>query len=230
MQFKPFNNPLPALLLILSGVTGLVDAVSVLGLGKVFTANMTGNVVFLGFALAGTPGFSPLPLLLALGGFLAGSVVAGNLGKRAASGPLRRWLMTAAVFEATLLLIAAICAGGAERGAGHAILLIIVLTAAAMGLRNATIRQLKVPDLTTTVLTLTLAGLAADSRLAGGQSPNMVRRILAVLAVLAGAVLGASLVNRYGLALPLVVAGLTTFGATVLTSLHASTAQPHAPN
>jgi uncharacterized membrane protein YoaK (UPF0700 family) len=227
MQFKPLSSPLPALLLILSGVTGLVDAVSVLGLGKVFTANMTGNVVFLGFAIVGTPGFSPLPLLLALGGFLAGSVVAGNLGKRAAAGPLRRWLMTAAVLEAALLLIAAMCADGPARGAGHGLFLIIVLTAAAMGLRNATIRQLKVPDLTTTVLTLTLAGLAADSRLAGGRNPNMVRRILAVLAVLAGAALGAALVNRFGLALPLVLAGLTTFGATALTSLHASTAKPH---
>ena len=48
-------SPLPGLLLLLSATTGLVDAVSVLGLGKVFTANMTGNVVFLGFAAAQTP-------------------------------------------------------------------------------------------------------------------------------------------------------------------------------
>jgi len=230
MPPNSLSNPLPALLLILSGVTGLVDAASVLGLGKVFTANMTGNVVFLGFALAGTPGFSPLPLLLSLGGFLGGSVVAGSLGRRVAAGPLRHWLMTAAVFEATLLLIAAICAVGPEQGAQERILLIIVLTAAAMGLRNATVRQLKVPDLTTTVLTLTLAGLAADSWFAGGQNPNLARRVLAVLSVLAGAAFGAWLVSRYGLAPPLALAGVTTFAATVLTSLHTSTKQPYTLN
>jgi len=228
MPFKPFASPLPALLLLLTSVTGLVDAVSVLGLGRVFTANMTGNVVFLGFALVGTPGFAALPLVLGLAGFLGGSLLAGALGKRAAARPLRQWLLTAAFAEATLLLFAAVCAGGPAHGAGHRLFLIIVLTAAAMGLRNATVRQLKVPDLTTTVLTLTLAGLAADSRLAGGQNPNMARRIGAVLAILAGAALGASLVNRFGLALPLVLAGLTTFGATALCSLHASTAKPHA--
>jgi hypothetical protein len=54
---KPVASPLPWLLLLLSVTTGLVDAISVLGLGKVFTANMTGNIVFLGFAASGTPGF-----------------------------------------------------------------------------------------------------------------------------------------------------------------------------
>lgn len=228
MAFKPDYSPLPALLILLSGVTGLVDAVSVLGLGKVFTANMTGNVVFLGFALVATPGFVALPLVLALAGFLAGSLGAGLLGRRAASRPLRHWLMSAAIAEAGLFAIAAFCADGPAHGAGHGVYAIIVLTAAAMGLRNATVRQLKVPDLTTTVVTLTLAGLAADSRLVGGKNPNMARRIAAVLAILAGATLGAALVSRFGLAVPLLLAGATTFAATALCSLHISTARPHA--
>ena len=46
-------DPLPRVLIVLTVTTGLVDAVSVLGLGRVFTANMPGNVVFLGFAMAG---------------------------------------------------------------------------------------------------------------------------------------------------------------------------------
>jgi hypothetical protein len=59
---KPSTSPLPGLLLLLSVTTGLVDAVSVLGLGKVFTANMTGNIVFLGFAAAGTPASALRPI------------------------------------------------------------------------------------------------------------------------------------------------------------------------
>ena len=54
----PDYGPLPALLLILTAVTGIVDAVSILSLGRVFVANMTGNVVFAGFAAVGAPGFS----------------------------------------------------------------------------------------------------------------------------------------------------------------------------
>ena len=52
------DRALPAVLFTLTMVTGIVDAASFLGLGHIFTANMTGNVVFLGFAAAGAPGLS----------------------------------------------------------------------------------------------------------------------------------------------------------------------------
>src|SRR5256712_3976779 len=71
---------LPQLLLVLTVTTGLIDAVSVLGLGRVFTANMTGNVVFLGFALARVPGFSLVRSLAALAAFLAAAVIGGRPG------------------------------------------------------------------------------------------------------------------------------------------------------
>lgn len=79
---NPDHGPLPALLLILTVVTGVVDAVSILSLGRVFVANMTGNVVFVGFAVAGAPGFSLAASLFALGGFLAGALVGGLLAQR----------------------------------------------------------------------------------------------------------------------------------------------------
>ena len=65
----PGWGPLPEMLLTLTLVTGLVDAVSILVLGRVFVANMTGNVVFAGFAIAGAPGFSLGASLFALAGF-----------------------------------------------------------------------------------------------------------------------------------------------------------------
>src|SRR5580704_12648879 len=60
------SHPLVLSLATLTVVSGVVDAVSYFGLGHVFTANMTGNVVLIGFALAGAPGFSspPAPPLL----------------------------------------------------------------------------------------------------------------------------------------------------------------------
>src|SRR2546425_12582849 len=91
---------LPLLLLVLTVTTGLIDAVSVLGLGRVFTANMTGNVVFLGFALARVPGFSAVRSLAALAAFLAGAVIGGRPAIPLA-GPAPAWPPAVAVGAAS---------------------------------------------------------------------------------------------------------------------------------
>jgi uncharacterized membrane protein YoaK (UPF0700 family) len=221
--------PLPQLLLLLSVTTGLVDAISVLGLGKVFTANMTGNVVFLGFAASGAPDFRIAPYLVAISAFLVGAAVAGRVGQANADRSLRRWLLTSASIEAVLLCVAAGFAVGLDIAAGTPepnVYAIIALTALAMGYRNATIRQLKVPDLTTTVLTLTLTGLAADSGLAGGANPNWPRRLGSVVAIFAGAALGALLVTRTGLVIPLILSGLMVLTATLVFALHPAARTP----
>ncbi|PWC90859.1 hypothetical protein TSH100_02230 [Azospirillum sp. TSH100] len=227
---SPVAAPLPWLLMLLSVTTGLVDATSVLGLDKVFTANMTGNIVFLGFAAAGTPGFDIAPYLTAICAFLVGALVAGRTGKAHAGRPLRRWLLSAAAIEAGLLWLAALLAWLRQTGEASPASFygIILLTALAMGFRNATIRQLKVPDLTTTVLTLTLTGLAADSRLAGGADTNWGRRIGSVVAIFAGAAIGAALVTHSGLAAPLLLAGLLGLVGTAACALHPAAATPAA--
>jgi len=79
------DGPLPPLLLTLTVVTGLVDATSYLKLGHVFVANMTGNIVFLGFGIAGAGGISVWASLTALGSFLVGGLVGGRIGARAAT-------------------------------------------------------------------------------------------------------------------------------------------------
>lgn len=200
-------------LFVLTVATGLIDAASFLGLGHIFTANMTGNIVFLGFALAGVPGFSWATCTTGLIAFMGGAGIAARIGRAHDSGPQRRWLLTIAAGEAILLWLAAACAlfFGAS-----AQLAMVALTAVAMGARNATVRQLKIPDLTTTVLTLTITGVAADSYLAGGSNPNLARRVLAILAILAGALAGALLLKTTSIAVPLAVAGLLVLGVTAL--------------
>ncbi|WCT74420.1 YoaK family protein [Sphingomonas naphthae] len=222
-------SPLPKLLLVLSVVTGLVDAISVLGLGKVFTANMTGNVVFLGFAAASTPGFRIAPYLVAIGAFFVGAVVAGRTGRLHVDRPLRRWLTVSALIETGLLWLAAIVAIDFDvptQAPESHVYAIIALTALAMGYRNATIRQLKIPDLTTTVLTLTVTGLAADSTLSGGANPNRGRRIASVAAIFAGAAIGAVLVSHGGLVAPLCLAGALVMIGTLVFARHPSAAMP----
>ena len=215
-SLKP--RSLPVLLVVLTITTGLIDAVSVLGLGRVFTANMTGNIVFLGFALAGVPGFSLSRSLTALAAFLAGAVAGGRLGV-GLDGSRHRWLFIVALVESSLLFAAALLARGydSERLVPTGQLYtLIALTALAMGVRNATVRRLAVPDLTTTVLTLTLTGLGADSWLAGGSNPRWRRRVASVAAMLGGAILGGLLVLRGGLGVPLMLTGAITLVATAV--------------
>ena len=192
------HGPLPPLLVLLTVVTGLVDAVSYLTFGHVFVANMTGNVVFLGFALAGAHGLSASASLVALCAFFLGAFLGGLVG--ALWGVHRgRHLRTAMGCSALLVAIAAILAlAVGEPVSEPARYTLIVILGLAMGSQNAAARRLAVPDLTTTVLTLTLTGIAADSRLAGGPGGRPGRRFISVTAMFLGALVGAALVLHGG--------------------------------
>ena len=186
------HGPLPSLMRVLTVLTGVVDAVSILSLGRVFVANMTGKVVFVGFAIAGAAGFSLVASLSALAGFLVGAAVGGAAGGRL--GAHRGRLVAAvALGELALVLAALVAAAMAAPHPGEgARAAIAALIALAMGGQNAAVRQLRVFDLTTTVLTMTLTGIAADFRQRDHFA--VVRRLLAVLAMLLGAIAGAALV------------------------------------
>ena len=200
------DGPLPPLLLVLTVVTGLVDAASYLELGHVFVANMTGNVVFLGFAIAGASGLSAWASLTALGAFLVGSFSAGRI-TRPFAAHRGKVLRAALVVQVAVVTVAAcvVVAGGDPVGGGRRYA-VIALLASALGLQNATVRRLAVPELTTTVLTMTLTGVAADATLAGGKGSKIGRRSLAVAAMLVGALLGALLALNVDTTAPLAAA------------------------
>jgi len=131
-------------------------------------------------------------------------------------------MLIATYVETALLLTAGSAATFATSDVSLAITYAIVLsTAVAMGLRNAVVRKLAIPDLTTTVLTLTITGLAADSSLAGGRGGRTARRALSILAMFAGALAGAILLRTFGLPAPLLVAALLVAGLSFYLRLHA---------
>lgn len=167
---------------------------------------MTGNVVFLGFALAGAPGLSAPASIAALGAFLVGAVAGGRIASHW-DGHRGRQLRTAAAIALVPVVLAmvagAVVGQPVSDGARYALIIPLGL---AMGIQNATARRLAVPDLTTTVLTLTLTGVAADSRLAGGKGGHPGRRLIAVAAMFAGALVGALLVVHVDLVVPLCIA------------------------
>jgi len=192
---------IPYALLGMTAVTGLVDAVSFLSLGRVFTANMTGNVVFLAFATAHVSGLSIARSSTALLAFLVGAILGGRVMARACADSQIRFAVQALLLEVAFLFAASIC-GFKYRGdlLRHSFqpFALIALTAIAMGTQNAAVRKLAIPDLTTTVLTLTIAGIGADSSLAKGNNPRLARRVDSIVAMFMGAALGGVLV-RYSI-------------------------------
>ena len=181
------------LMLVLTFSTGVIDAVGFLGLDRVFTGNMTGNVVILGMALLGADGLPVLGPSIALAGFMLGAAVAGRILKPYPPGWNRR---TTGLLTAVAVLMATVAAVLLVRipQAGELVALVITgALAAAMGLQAATARHLAVKDVTTVVVTSTLTGLAADSRLGGGSGAHSGRRFGAVALILAGAAAGAGL-------------------------------------
>src|SRR6476660_6921207 len=197
------HGPLPVLLVCLTVVTGLVDAFSYLRLGHVFVANMTGNVVFLGFALAGVGEISVVASLVAVLAFAVGATVGGRL---AAQRAVHRGHLLAATtsIQAALVLVASVIASTTGVLSPAARLTMTGLLAIAMGGQNAVVRRLGVPDLTTTVLTLTVTGLVADTT----SRSVRARRLVSVLAMLGGARMGGVLFRWVALAAPLWLAAV----------------------
>jgi uncharacterized membrane protein YoaK (UPF0700 family) len=213
-------------LLVMTAITGLIDAVSFLSLGRVFTANMTGNVVMLAFATARVPGLSIVRSLTALLSFLVGAIFGGRIMARADAGSTIRLATQAFLLEDMFLFAASLCAIGYRRELlEHSFqpFALIALTALAMGTRNAAVRKLAIPDLTTTVLTLTITGIAADSSLAKGNNPRLLRRISSVLAIFFGAAFGAVIIHySISAALALAAAISVVCNAVLFRSMRAS--------
>ncbi|BAQ31547.1 YoaK family protein [Bifidobacterium scardovii] len=208
-------------LVILTFVAGLVDALSYLALGHVFVANVTGNIVFLGFAIAHAQGFVWWTSALTLVSFIIGASTGGRIIRHYGDHHVRHLLASTCV-QAAFVLAALIgiyllnrfspepAMGGLDaeaiarstqpslnfptaRHIDLHIILLIVLLAPAMGIQNSTARKLSVPDLPTTVLTMTLTGIAADTSARGHEHSKLGRRAVAMLALALGSLTGAYL-------------------------------------
>jgi uncharacterized membrane protein YoaK (UPF0700 family) len=200
-------------MLVLTFSTGAADAVGYLALDKVFTGNMTGNVVILGMGAAGTPDLPVVGPALALGAFMAGAGLGGRSLRGSPSGWTVRHAVLLAVVGACFAAASAwLVAARAPEGGAAAYALTGGL-AAAMGLQAVVARHLAVKDVTTVVVTSTITGLAADSWVAGRVGQPWPRRVAAVGLIGGGALVGALLVSWQvwaGVALP----ALLTFAVT----------------
>jgi uncharacterized membrane protein YoaK (UPF0700 family) len=189
------RDPLTRTLLILTFVTGIVDVVSFVGLGQVFSAMQTGNVIFLGLGVAGVAGAPVLAPLVALGAFLAGGTVGALLTRTGTPAAANR-LRIAMAAEIVLLGVAALLAALVDVDPGGApAYLVIGILSIAMGLRNTIARGIGDPNLATTVLNLTLGAFVSSTPTGIASESELAVRAAAIAAILAGAIAGALLLK-----------------------------------
>ena len=206
-----------ALLIGLTFAAGVVDAVSYLGLGQIFTANMTGNVVFLALAVGQGSLLTSIRSAGALIGFAAGAFAAGRLLPKARpAGPWARSVTNLLWVElACLAAFASVWFVVGGRPSAAQVYLLIALSAFGMGIQNAVARHLAVPGLTTTVLTTALTGVMVDLPALGISGTPQRRGAWASLSLFLGAAVGATLVVRERAFPPIVTAIVVALVASV---------------
>lgn len=190
-------------------MTGVIEAVAFLELGQVFTAMMTGNVLFLGFGVAGAAGSSALPPVVSLAAFVIGGTAGGVL---AARWPHRRGreLSAGVALEVVLFGAAAVLAAALSVEEGEsAALLVIGIMAFAMGARNTIVRRMGVAELPTNIVFVAIASFQAGSSMTGASPEHLVPRLAAVAAMLLGAAAGALLIRIDTAATLAIAAGLS---------------------
>jgi len=214
---EPGNSRRDVLLVGLTFAAGVVDAVSYLGLGQIFTANMTGNIVFLALAVGQRSILTAVRSVGALLGFSAGAILAGRILTRprpAGIWPQRvTWLLLGELACVLAFAILWASAGGAP--GAWLLYLLIGLSSLDMGIQNAAARHLAVPGLTTTVVTTALTGFMVDLPALGISGPGQRRAGWAVAALFAGAAVGASLMVYARDLAPVVTVSVVAAVATV---------------
>lgn len=181
-------------LLLLTFTTGVVDAASVLGLGHVFTGNMTGNLLFLGFSLARAQDVSIGASLLAVAGFVSAAAAGARIVRRS-RGCVRGFAIELALLGSALALA---MSGARAPMRDHGLL---ILLAGALGMQGVVGRDIRASRISTVVLTSTLIAATADLVTHDAKAQTL-QRIVAIGAMLAGAVIGALLLRR-GLVWPI---------------------------
>ena len=198
------------LLIALTFASGAVDAISYFGLGKTFSAFMTGNIVFLGFGIANIKGPALLPVICALSAFAVGSYlgmwVATVRSEEPGLWPRRVSVLLALVAIAEAAFLAVWLATAGQPSPAIAVVL-IVLSSLAMGIQTATVRSLGVQGVFTTAGTFTLVALTET--FAGSRPRAEMPRLAGVLVGLVAGAIGGGLLflhaRSYAPAMTLVI-------------------------
>jgi uncharacterized membrane protein YoaK (UPF0700 family) len=223
-MFKRLTNTFEAVLMLLTVSSGVVDAISFLTFGKVFTAFMTGNLVFLGIGAAGAfhPGGPDMPrVCIVIVAFTVGVYLASwliRLSRRSRSSAYTVVVSLAGVLVVELIFLIGWIAAGSNPSGG-VLTVLATIAAVAMGMQSAAVGALDVKGVFTTAVTATLINLsreAADRRVSDTDPARMARILVCLVA---GAAVGGILLvhaRPFAAAVP----PLGTAGALALTVAH----------
>lgn len=196
-------------LLVLTVATGAIDGVSYLALDRVFTGNMTGNVLFIGFGLVGVPGIPVVNNLVALLTFMLGAAVGSRVTRRNRHGTVLPAASLVVLTVGTALTLGLAVTWLLVGALSTPVMVAITgLLALLLGAQAAAVRHTGIRDLSTVVVTMTMVGLAGDSRLAGGGGQAWLRRVAALVAMGLGALAAAALTLHVSGAAALLLAGV----------------------
>jgi uncharacterized membrane protein YoaK (UPF0700 family) len=207
------HGPLAGILILLTLVAGDVDATSILRIDHVFVANVTGNVIFIGLALVGARGFSFTAPFLVLVSFLLGAATSARvlLNRTTHRGRIAH---AACVVQLSDLVIVTVIYAIRDHPDADLRFALLVALALGMGAKSALARAANVPGVTSAVVTTTLTGLASDAALGSSRSADFSVRVIAVVALLVGAVGGGALAVTTYTWCPLALATAITLLAT----------------
>jgi uncharacterized membrane protein YoaK (UPF0700 family) len=206
-----------AALLILTAATGAIDGVSYLALDRVFTGNMTGNVLFIGFGLVGVAGIPVVNNLVALLAFMLGAVIGSRVTRHGAHEVrLPRASMVVLSVGTVLVLVLSVVWLSVGTIGTPVMIGITGGLALLLGAQAAAVKHIGIRDLSTVVVTMTMVNLASDSRLAGGRGASWFRRVAAIATMGLGALASAAVTLHLGGAYALLLAGLIMAVAVAL--------------
>ena len=194
-MIRHFTHTRDSALMLLTLSSGVVDAISFVAFGKVFTAFMTGNFVFLG--LGATHAFehggpSVVRVALVLVAFAAGAFLAARVIKRFRGGALTYRGVEVAlggVLVVEVIFLAGWIAVGGDP-AGSAATALAVVLALAMGMQSATVAALDIKSVFTTAATATFLNLAREAADRGSSGTDPARLAKIVVSLIAGATAG----------------------------------------
>jgi uncharacterized membrane protein YoaK (UPF0700 family) len=194
------------IVLSMTFVAGLMDAVAFLAIGDLFVAMVTGNIALLGFAVAGAHGHSIAKILIAVISFFVGAILGARLCARPAPPARPRPLAVATATHAGLLMAALALVAATDATTNRWRYSLIVALGLAMGLQSAAARRLGIPDMPTNVLTVHLTMTAIGSRLGGGSGKGTRRRLVAPAVMFCGALVGGAAILAISPVVPLAIA------------------------
>ncbi len=216
-----------ALVVLLAVAAGFSDALGYVGLGRVFTANMTGNTILLGLAIGQGEVAAARRSVAALVGFILGIVLAGSIVARTRDQSIWSMTVTATLAGECLVLLVFTVSGTIASPSPNSManVALIVVLAMAMGMQSVALHVLGISGVASTAINTTwievICGLSgrfsmirqlhARASAEGNHLAGIGAQVAIIGAYLVAAVAAGMAESRWHLAVAAIPTGVVAF-------------------